>query len=102
MGLELTTYDPVQRFRDPRVRRRVGLVLKYVEKMVKHDAVVEIHYKRLRQVFGNTKTKGSLAQYLYANLLHQELWYAKGLHPYSYRAKPDGLAKIKRLLAETA
>ena len=104
--LKLLTYRP--NMKDPRVRRRVGVVLAYCQGMLAHDAERQIHSKELRKLLGNysngAKHRNELAVWLKANLLRDLPW------PYfvqtstntgaskGYVVSAEGFAKVKRLL----
>ena len=96
--LQLNEYTP--NWKDKRVRDRVRYVLSFIEPMYRTQAESEASAKNIRKVFGNYAQKKSLAQWMFANLMRQKLWYEPGLHPYSYEVKSEGYEKLSRLLKE--
>ena len=96
--LQLNAYTP--NWKDKRVRAKVRYVIDFIEPMYRTQAETEVMSKSIRKVFGNHHDKNTLAQWLYANLLRQKLWYSQGLHPYSYEVKSEGFVRVLKLLIE--
>lgn len=91
--MKLFTYQP--NLNDSRTVVLMAKAVDWTSRELSSGRPVQVHSTVLRDVFGTSKT----GDWLRANLIRQTGHYQVGKHSFSYEQRPEGLAKLKQLLA---